>query len=111
MIEIRYSACDLSLEGHAGAGPYGADLICCGASMLLGTLIAALKEQKAPGLRYDLGPGKGWVKCRPGEKAEEAFGVVWAGLRLLEETYPKYVRILPCAGNVSEVSAKAEKGL
>lgn len=111
MIRIWYGNCALLLEGHAGAGPYGKDLVCCGASMLLGTLIAALKEQKAPGLCYDLGPGRGWVKCRPGEKAEGAFGVVLAGLKLLAETHPRFVQILPCAGKAPEVSTEAEKRL
>ena len=111
MIRIWYGNCALLLEGHAGAGPYGKDLVCCGASMLLGTLIVALKEQVAPWLRYFLGPGRGWVKCRPLKKAEGAFEVVLAGLRLLAETYPRFVRILPCAGKAPEVSAGAEKGL
>lgn len=105
MIEVRYSDCALVLKGHAEAGPYGADLICCGASMLLGTLIEALQRQNTPGLWFDLGPGRGEVRCQPEKQAEETFRVILAGLELLEKTYPQFVRITPCAGNGAEVSA------
>ena len=98
---IRWS-CDpegmqLELRGHAGMAPYGQDLVCAGASMLVYALAYRVKQLEAEGalLRkpvVDLKPGNALIKALPTPEAalelKGAFRMAQSGLRLLEEQYP-----------------------
>ena len=71
----------LSVEGHAGAGPRGQDIICAGVS----ALVIAL-ERAAPGI-----VGDGFALFAGGEEA--AYRVIAGGLSALAERYPEHIKM------------------
>ena len=81
MIRVRYDPelPRLSIEGHAGAGPRGQDIICAGVSALVIALQRAVPGIVGDGLAFFAG----------GEKA--AYRVVAGGLGALAERYPEYI--------------------
>ena len=98
MTRIRYEpeAFRLSMEGHADAGPKGADLVCAALSMLMLTLEARCREREEERLpTLSRAPGRFGIQCRPesGEEARcrESFDTVFAGLSLLAEREPEHV--------------------
>ena len=88
----------LRMQGHAGAGEKGGDLVCAALSALMMTLERRMldrAEQMRPeitrsGDRFE-------IRCRPDEEDEaacrESFETVAAGLTLLSENRPDCVQI------------------
>ncbi|OUQ12087.1 hypothetical protein B5E84_19360 [Lachnoclostridium sp. An14] len=50
MIHVKIRPDGLSVDGHAGAGPYGHDIVCAAVSALTFTLEAALRELSQDGI-------------------------------------------------------------
>ena len=80
----------LTMEGHAGAGAFGADPVCAALSMLMMTLERRMEEwaeKTLPVIRR--GAGSFMLECRPEAEDEalcrESFDTVAAGLALLAE--------------------------
>lgn len=88
MIRVSASPGRLCVEGHAGSAAFGHDLVCAGASMLVWTLAAQLEGRQDARVR--LGAGLAEIRCAPDEPAL-AFAA--AGLRLLAERFPEFVRL------------------
>ena len=100
MTRITYDREELRLEmeGHAGAGPKGADPVCAALSMLMLTLVARMREREEETLpAVSQAPGHFMICCRPeeGEAAlcRESFDTVFAGLALLAEHEPEHVSV------------------
>lgn len=91
----------VSVVGHAGHGPPGADIVCAGASVLGYALLEALGREKLAGrLRllqaHDV-TGDIRVTAAPRHGSEERIeaivDTVLAGYALLANRYPEHVRI------------------
>ena len=98
MTRVRYDRAGLRLEmeGHAGAGPRGADLTCAALSILMMTIERRMRERAEKTLpSIYRGPGRFVIACRPGTENEalcrESFDTVAAGLEALAENRAQYV--------------------
>jgi uncharacterized protein YsxB (DUF464 family) len=88
----------IRVEGHAGAGPYGEDIVCAAASALVQTAAAALEEiaglagaaAKGEGL-YEIRVPQG--RLREGEAASVILETACIGYRLIAGSYPKHLRV------------------
>ena len=92
----------MRMRGHANAGDPGHDVVCAGASTLAYTLAQCLRFMYEQGkLRKDphmiLRSGRAELTAKPKDgayaEALHSFFVVQAGLTLLQENYPDYVRV------------------
>ena len=103
MIEIEAILQDGGMEvlatGHAGFAPAGQDIICAGVSALLfgfAAYVEALSPVgggEAPRVEYREGDGMPYLRTRGLAGADTAgWAAVAAGLRLIAEAYPGYVR-------------------
>ena len=93
----------LTMEGHAGVGPYGADPVCAGLSALAYTGARMIEELDAearlaapPVIRLEPGvallEGRG---NRDGKEVVDHLGrFLLAGLRLMAESFPKAVSVM-----------------
>lgn len=92
MTAVRYDreGLRLEMEGHAGAGEFGRDLVCAALSMLMMTLERRMEERAERTLpQVRRAPGSFMIRCRPEREDEplcrESFDTVAAGLALLAE--------------------------
>lgn len=89
----------LSIEGHAGSGEYGHDLVCSAASILAYTLANAVLNMSSCGQvrdpKTELEAGKGLVSCRTIHKYEAPvtliFDTICAGFELLSVQHPENI--------------------
>lgn len=89
----------LSMEGHAGAGRFGEDLICAGLSALWNALECVMTADRMsvrclrPVIRY--GDGLRAIECSPDEEMETACKMALrtaaAGMRWMAEKFPSFV--------------------
>lgn len=99
MTRVRYDRAGLSLtmEGHAGAGEKGEDLVCAALSALMMTLERRMQERAErtlPSVRR--APGLFALRCTPVEDealCRESFDTVAAGLAVLAENRPENVSL------------------
>lgn len=99
MTRVTYdpAAMRMSIEGHAGAGEPGHDLVCAAASILMLTMEAALRElgwwEQVSILKK---PGMAEFSCCPGKKrmeqSREIFALIFLGYQTLEGICPGYVK-------------------
>lgn len=99
MIRARYDrrAYCLTVEGHAGAGAKGRDLVCAAASALAFTAAACAEDGREKFLpAVCRGEGRLRVACRPGRRHAAAcrrmLDTVFTGFELLANQYPDFVR-------------------
>jgi uncharacterized protein YsxB (DUF464 family) len=102
MIKVVYSRNShrVTIEGHAGSGEVGHDLVCASASILAYTL-ASLMDSMDKGVQVrdvtvDLDEEKGaLISCEPAEdyihSVRLMFDTICAGFDLLAQEYPEYV--------------------
>ena len=90
----------LEVDGHAGGGEKGKDLICAAESMLISALIGALGEAEQRGrceTDYEDGDGKAMVWAYPSmgcsNEIRAYFKMCIAGFRMLAERYPGNVKM------------------
>lgn len=90
----------LEMEGHAGAGIPGQDLVCCAASILVFTLAANVRRMRRHGwleeARIRLAPGDARIVCMPHQYARDCvvsrMDAICLGFRMLEKEYPEFVK-------------------
>ena len=103
MLKITYTEGEESLcirlEGHAGAGKWGSDLVCAAASILTCTAAAVARQlyrqgalQTPPHIR--LQPGFATVALERCEAAKGLMDVICTGYGLLVVRYPKNVDLI-----------------
>lgn len=89
----------VTVEGHAGRGEQGHDLICAAASILALTLASNVERIAGSGMAGEpvmiLDEGKAEISCKPGSKYKYAtamvFDTVCEGFALLAADYPEYI--------------------
>lgn len=87
----------LTMEGHAGSGEAGHDLVCSAASMLAYTLAANVygikKQGQAEKVMVKLEVGNADIGCRPREQFQNIVTVIFdsvcVGFKILAESYPE----------------------
>ena len=108
MIRVRYTPekFRILVEGHAGSAEKGRDLVCAAVSTLVLTLAENVARMKKAGWleghAVEIMAGKARIQCLPREEwkgaSEVVFGAVFAGLELLGERWPEFVRVETVAG-------------
>ena len=101
-VDPKKSTIRILLRGHANAGPRGKDLVCAGVSTLALTAANVAGLLHRAGLlwcrpRITLRPGYAEILATPKVDHEAevlmAFWTVQAGLHVLAENYPQYIRL------------------
>lgn len=96
MIEVRSCLGNITVTGHAGAGPPGHDLVCAAVSTLVQTLVSSLEELTYDKIKCDLQPGRAVLEYRnlspQGQWLVDSFFV---GVQGVAEAHPDHVCILP----------------
>ena len=98
MIRVEYNprATRLLVQGHAGSGDPGRDLVCAGVSALLlalrEELLALEEEGKLSIRRLQLEPGYADIRAK-GDEAELVYDTVVRGLELLERLFGEFVKV------------------
>lgn len=83
-----------TIDGHAGAGAYGQDIVCAGASAIVETAICLVRGIPDVDVRREAGHVEICARTRRARRrARSAFAGLDAGFRLLEEAYPQIVRV------------------
>ena len=90
MIEVRAGGKRLVVQGHAGYGPAGQDIVCAAVSALVYALAGVLQE-KGQLARGDIREGYADI-AGAGDCARE-FALVRCGLEMLAGQYPESVEI------------------
>lgn len=80
-------------EGHAGYGPKGQDIVCAAVSVLLYAYAAELLRIGTKADIRDEGDTFEIVPEEISEHEKTAYQTVMTGLRMLEDSYEKYIRI------------------
>jgi uncharacterized protein YsxB (DUF464 family) len=100
MARMYWNRMRLEVDGHAGGGTAGNDLICAGASMLVSALGAALEQAEKRGrceAECEDGDGHAMVWAYPGmgcsNEIRAYFKMCIAGFRMLAERYPGNVKM------------------
>ena len=86
----------VTVEGHAGSGPEGHDLVCAAVSALALTLAGNVKYMEAQdavhGVTIHLGEGNAEIQCtayrRYKDSVEQIFRSICVGFELLSTKYP-----------------------
>ena len=89
----------VTVEGHAGSGPEGHDLVCAAVSALALTLagnVAYMETQEAVrNVITDLKEGNAQIHCTPyrryKDSVEQIFRAICVGFELLATKYPKNI--------------------
>ena len=102
MIRVEYNprANSLLVQGHAGSGEAGRDLVCAGVSALLlalrEELLALEEEGKLSVRRLQLEPGFADLRCVPAGDPELpglVYDTVVRGLELLQRLFGEFVEV------------------
>lgn len=103
MIKVTFtpSKYDLAIEGHAGCGEKGQDIVCSAASILFYTYGQSLSESKGMlegDMEFADKDGFGHCACTPKKGYEgniaRSYWTVMQGFILLARNYPDNVKIL-----------------
>ena len=99
MTRVRYDRVGLRMrmEGHAGAGEYGRDIVCAAESILLLVLERQLQELEGENrVSVVKRPGAAEISCCPARektlRCRDVFETVFLGYQLLENMYPEFVK-------------------
>ena len=99
---IEEDVVGLTMEGHAGHGKKGEDIVCAAASILAYTVAQMVAQMAAQGKLLDapqilLAPGKCHISAKPGKdtfyEVFHSFFVVQVGYFLLATRYPENVKL------------------
>jgi uncharacterized protein YsxB (DUF464 family) len=101
MIQVTYHRQynRVTVEGHAGAGPEGHDLVCAAVSAIALTLagnVSYMESQEAVhGVTIKLEEGHAEIQCTPyrryKDSASQIFRAICVGFELLATKYPEHI--------------------
>ena len=101
MIQVTYykQYNRVTVEGHAGSGPEGHDLVCASASALALTLAANVAHMEAQEAVYsvtiDLKEGNAEIQCTPYRRYKDSVAQIYrticVGFELLATKYPNNI--------------------
>lgn len=105
MTQITFDGYRMTAKGHAGAGPWGSDVVCAGLSTLFTTAAEMLLEMRETDAVADMDvqlcQGDVVLSMAPTESGRERADAVWdflhTGCLLLAESYPQNV-VITAAG-------------
>ncbi|TGA99493.1 ribosomal-processing cysteine protease Prp [Sporolactobacillus shoreae] len=94
------------MQGHAGSGPHGFDLVCAGASAVSFGALNAVEELADVELSVRQSPDGGFLLCSlpagsdQGDraKAQLIMEAMLVSMRTIEESYGKYIHIIDKGG-------------
>lgn len=98
-ITFRPKTMELEVQGHAGHGKKGKDIVCSAISTLFYTLGDSLMQymdamEELPIVKDD--EGEGYISCKPKEEYEANISLIyWTvlnGIQMVAENYPKNVK-------------------
>lgn len=84
----------LTVKGHAGYGPRGADIVCAGVSALTYALLASIEKLGGTILKVWVTSGDTEIISLGGNSA---FEVALTGLELIAKKYPQNVEVIDAA--------------
>jgi uncharacterized protein YsxB (DUF464 family) len=102
MINITFKpkTLELEIQGHAGQGKKGEDIVCSAISTLFYTLGQALidsEEMLEDKLTFKDEDGAGYLSCKPKEEYKgnivRSYWTILEGFRLVAENYKKNVKL------------------
>jgi uncharacterized protein YsxB (DUF464 family) len=97
MIHILAKDCALEVRGHAGAAPYGSDVVCAGVSALCYCLARNLEAEEGrgcvEGVFCAFRPGEAVLRCRKSRAGRALFTYAVRGLELMAAQYPRFVEL------------------
>ncbi|WP_100488708.1 ribosomal-processing cysteine protease Prp [Sporolactobacillus pectinivorans] len=94
------------MEGHAGSGPHGFDLVCAGVSAVSFGALNAVEKLTSVELRVRQSPGGGFLQCSlPMDSGAGDLGearlileAMLVSMQTIEESYGKYIHIFDKGG-------------
>ena len=99
MIRVRYrrdgDSHSLVMDGHAGYGRHGEDIVCAAASAIVCSLLGWL-ENNSDDLEYcdsEVESGRLRIDCEGGERTAAAFEMTAIGLLQIEDSYSNHLDI------------------
>lgn len=111
MIEVRFRPGNITVTGHAGAGPPGHDLVCAAVSTLVQTLVSSLEELTYDKIKSEIQPGRVVIEYRSlsahGHWLVDSFFV---GIQGVMESHPDRVCISP-GGAVLNKPSSADRAV
>lgn len=81
----------IEVEGHSGYAEAGNDIVCSAISILVQTLEEHL-DRICDTYNADIKPGRAEITAE-GAKAKECFEFTVTGLRLIENSFPRYISV------------------
>lgn len=101
MIEIIVDETEIRVDGHAGFGSSGQDIVCAGVSALFQTLVWSIEDLAGDKITYEFAGGRSWMRCNGGlhdgslsEDADLLVRSFFVGVNAIQEAYPGFVRIV-----------------
>lgn len=101
LIEITVDETEIRVDGHAGFGSSGQDIVCAAVSALFQTLVWSIEDLARDKITYEFVSGRSWLNCdgglHEGSLSEEADLLVrsfFVGVNAIQEAYPGFVRIV-----------------
>lgn len=96
MIEITVDETRIRVEGHAGFGPPGRDIVCAGVSALFQTLIWSIEDVAGDIIEYGLGEGNSFLKLEKcvSEECDLLIRSFFIGINAIQQMYPDFIRLI-----------------
>lgn len=84
----------IKLEGHAGAGPHGYDIVCAAVSALVQTFVIAVEDLTTDELEKAVEPDTGQIRAivwgeEASDKTKLLVDAMWLGLNAIAQEYPE----------------------
>lgn len=92
-VTINRDEMSLTAEGHCNAGPFGRDLVCAGASVLIDTYYASLQSRGLLREESWLDKGGAYIKAETEAPAGAYLDFCIMGLSMLGETFPDNIKV------------------
>ena len=97
MIKIELTDNRITVIGHAGAGPPGADIVCASISTLSQTLRASLEELTSDEIKSDVRQGYAVIEYKPEDLSEQSKLLIesfFIGVSGVAGAAPEYVEVI-----------------
>jgi len=95
LIHVEISSRRLSVDGHAGCGEYGQDIVCAGVSALTQALLMSIDSLAEDRIKYRISPGRADIYYgNLSEKSRTLVDSFFIGVCLIADDFPDNVRII-----------------
>ena len=94
MIEVLFSESEITIRGHARAGPFGQDIVCSAVSTLFQTLAESVRKLTEDYISCVIKSGYACLRYRnPSEKSRILIDSFFIGVSGVANSYPEHVTI------------------